>query len=137
MSALLKSQGLLDMHARGVGHTTAVVKLAQAVNGILIVASDAQRDVIIREIRGGPVPIIFPLHAVESGHAMGLRRPVIVDHYAYTMLIAEVEQELSILDADNRRLHQQAQDQASKIQNLERENCRLAERVSKAKKKTK
>lgn len=79
-------------HGRGYGHTEAMIKGAEGVDNSIIVAVTKQQA---REFQRR-LPKALCITIDELDKLRGLRRPMLIDHYALQSMLSELEHEHSV-----------------------------------------
>lgn len=96
MNSLDTLQRLCNWHVRGAGNTTAIIHAAALSNAVLIVENSMQRDDVRRMAseQGYGSPKIVTL--AECPMALhGLMCPILIDHFALSVLHAEIERDVN------------------------------------------
>jgi transposase-like protein len=86
-----KLEILLNMHARAAGHTTATLHVAQQSGGVLIVSTlNHARELHRQHHQTIKANQLIPLCDLEEARLAGIHAPILVDHHALWLMLAEV-----------------------------------------------
>ena len=93
MKSLHKLQGLIDLHQRAAGHTTAMLNIAYTSRATIVVANRQQKHLpVFQEAHHHGLHIIT-LDDVMHG-PFSLRGPIVVDHYTLNHLCHELRDDM-------------------------------------------
>jgi len=103
MSGISTSRALLDAHVRAIGHTTAAIEIAEKCKGCLVVSHQPQKNEIWMRLSRNSGVSVLTLADIEHGRMIGLRKPIIVDHHAYAVLLSETLAEVDEILKSSRK----------------------------------
>jgi hypothetical protein len=98
-NAIDKLRGLLNLHQRAAGHSTATVKIANEVNALVVVADRNQMEQPMFNEARRRFKVATLDEIATPSNIVGRRGPVVVDHYALFRLLHEIDQYIRELES--------------------------------------